>query len=64
MCTRGHKYNSTTQSGVQTDKEVLANGTDIAIRNKKDNICLFVDSTVQDRNIIQKKAEEKLKYKI
>jgi hypothetical protein len=43
----------------------LANRPDIIIKNKKDKICLLIDVAIpSDKNIIQKEAEKKLKYKI
>jgi hypothetical protein len=49
--------------GVQTDREVLANRPDIIVKNK-DRTCLLIDVAIpSDRNIIQKEAEKKLKYK-
>jgi hypothetical protein len=42
----------------------LANRPDIIIKNKKDKTCLLIDVAVpSDKNVIQKKAEKKLKYK-
>jgi hypothetical protein len=50
--------------GVQIDKEVLANRSDIIIKNKKDKICLLIDVAIpSDRNVIQKECEKRLKYK-
>jgi hypothetical protein len=50
--------------GVQTDREVLANRPDITVKNKKDRTCLFTGVAIPSgRNVIQKKAEKKLKYK-
>jgi hypothetical protein len=49
---------------IQTDKEVLANRPNIIIKNKEDKICELTDvATPSDRNVIQKEAEMKLKYK-
>jgi hypothetical protein len=51
--------------GIQTDREVLANRPDIIIKNKKVKTCLLIDVAIpSDKNIIQKEAEKKLKYKI
>jgi hypothetical protein len=45
------------------DREVLANRPDIIVTNK-DRICLLIDVAIpSDRNVIQKEAEWKLKYK-
>jgi hypothetical protein len=42
----------------------LANRTDIIIKNKKEKTCLLIDVTIpSDKNVIQKEAEKKLKYK-
>jgi hypothetical protein len=42
----------------------LANRPDIIIKNKKDKSCLLIDVTIPlDKNVIQKEAEKKLKYK-
>jgi hypothetical protein len=49
--------------GIQTDREVSANRPDIIIENK-DRTCLLIDVAIpSDKNIIQKEAEKKLKYK-
>jgi hypothetical protein len=41
----------------------LANRPDIIIKNKKDKTCLFIDVAIpSDKNVIQKEAENKLKY--
>jgi hypothetical protein len=51
--------------GIQTDREVLANRPDIIIKNKKDKTCLLIDVAIpSDKNVIQKEAVKKLKYKI
>jgi hypothetical protein len=50
--------------GIQTDREVLANRPDIIIKNKKHKTCLLIDVAIpSDKNVIQKEAEKKLKYK-
>jgi hypothetical protein len=50
--------------GIQTDRDVLANRPDIIIKNKKDKTCLFIDVAIpSDKDVIQKEAEKKLKYK-
>jgi hypothetical protein len=47
--------------GIQTDREVLANRTDVIIKNMKDKICLLIDVAIlSDRNVIQE-SEKKLK---
>ena len=50
---------------VHTDREVTANRPDIIIRNKKEKTCTLIDVAIPaDRNVVQKEAEKKLKYKI
>jgi hypothetical protein len=42
----------------------LANRPDIIIKNKVDKTCLLIDVAIpSDKNVIQKEAEKKLKYK-
>jgi hypothetical protein len=42
----------------------LANRPDIIIKNKKDKTCLLIDVAIpSEKNVIQKEAEKKLKYK-
>jgi hypothetical protein len=49
---------------VHTDREVTANRTDIIIKNKKEKTCTLIDVAIPaDRNVMQKEAEKKLKYK-
>ena len=49
---------------VHTDREVTANRPDIIIRNKKEKTCALIDVAIPaDRNVVQKEAEIKLKYK-
>ena len=49
---------------VHTDREVTANRPDIIIKNKKEKTCTLIDVAIPaDRNVVQKKAEKKLKYK-
>jgi hypothetical protein len=49
--------------GVQTDREDLANTSDIIIKNMKDKICLLINVAIpSDRNVIQE-SEKKLKHK-
>jgi hypothetical protein len=41
----------------------LANRPDIIIKNMKDKTCLLIDVAIpSDKNVIQKEAENKLKY--
>jgi len=49
---------------VHTDREVTANRSDIIIKNNKEKICTLIDVAIPaDRNVAQKEAEKKLKYK-
>jgi hypothetical protein len=49
---------------IQTGREVLANRPDIIVRNKRDKTCLLIDVAIPShKNVIQKEAEKKLKYK-
>jgi hypothetical protein len=46
------------------DTEVLANRSDIIVKNKKDKTCLLIDVAIpSDKNVIQKEAEKMLTYK-
>ena len=48
---------------VHTDREVTANRPDIIIKNKKEKTCTLMDMAIPAyRNVVQKKAEKKLKY--
>jgi hypothetical protein len=48
---------------VHTDREVTANRPDIITKNKKEKTCTLIDVAIPaDRNVVQKKAEKKLKY--
>ena len=50
---------------VHPDREVTANRPDIIIKNKKEKTCTLIDVAIPaDRNVVQKEAEKKLKYKI
>jgi hypothetical protein len=50
--------------GVQTDTEVTANKPDIIIKNKKEKTAILIDVAIPaDRNVMQKEAGKKLKYK-
>jgi hypothetical protein len=50
--------------GIQTDREVLANRPDIIIKNKKDKTYLLIDVAIpSDKNVVEKEAENKVKYK-
>jgi len=47
-----------------TDMEVIANRPDIIIENKKYITCILIDVAIPvDRNVMQKEADKKLKYK-
>jgi len=51
---------------VHTDREFTANRPDIIIKNKKKEkkACTLIDVAIPaDRNVVQKEAEKKLKYK-
>ena len=49
---------------VHTDREVTANRPDIIIKNEKEKTCTLIDVAIPaDRNVVQKEAEKKLKYK-
>jgi len=49
---------------VHTDREVTASRPDIIIKNNKEKTCTLIDVTIPaDRNVVQKEAEKKLKYK-
>jgi fructose-1,6-bisphosphatase/sedoheptulose 1,7-bisphosphatase-like protein len=49
---------------VYTDREVTANRPHVIIKNKKEKTCtLIVVAKPADRNVVQKEAENKLKYK-
>jgi len=50
---------------VHTDREVTANRPYIIIKNKKEKTCTLIDVAVpaDRRNVVQKEAEKKLKYK-
>ena len=49
---------------LHTDREVTANRPDIIIKNKKEKTCTLIDVAIPaDRNVVQKEAENKLKYK-
>jgi len=49
---------------VPTDREVTANRPDIIIKHKKEKTCTLIDVAIPaDRNVVQKEAERKLKYK-
>jgi hypothetical protein len=49
---------------VHTDTEVTANRPAIIIKNKKEETCILIEVAIPaDRNVVQKEAEKKLKYK-
>jgi len=49
---------------VHTNREVTSNRPDIVIKNKKEKTCTLIDVAIPaDRNVVQKEAEKKLKYK-
>ena len=48
---------------VHTHREVTANRPDIIIKNKKEKTSTLIDVAIPaDRNVVQKEAENKLKY--
>ena len=56
--------NNNNNQTVHTDREVIANRPDIIIKNKKEKTCTLIDVAIPaDRNVVQKEAEKKLKYK-
>jgi len=49
---------------VHTDREVTSNRPYIIIKIKKEKTCTLIDVAIPaDRNVVQKEAEKKLKYK-
>ena len=47
-----------------TEKKVMANKTDIIIKDKKIKVCIPVDDAIPaDRNVTQKEAEKEFKCK-
>jgi hypothetical protein len=50
-----------------TDRDVTANRTDIVIKKRereRENTCKLTDVSIPaDRNVVQREAEKKLKYK-
>jgi len=49
---------------VHPDREVTANRPDIITKNKKGKSCTLIDVAIPaDRNVVQREAENKLKYK-
>jgi hypothetical protein len=49
---------------VHTDTEFTATRADITIKNKKEKTCTLIDVAMPaDRNVVQKGAGKKLKYK-
>ena len=52
------------KQAVHTDRELTANRPDTIIKNEKDKTCILTDVVIPaDRNVVQKDAEKKLKYK-
>jgi len=63
MCEEGD-FTVLWNQAVHTDREVTANRRDIIIKNKKEKTCTLIDVAIPaDRNVVQKDAEKKLKYK-
>ena len=49
---------------VHTDREVMANRTDIIIKNKQEKTFILIDMAIPaDRNVTQNEAENELKLK-
>jgi len=49
---------------VHTDREVTEDRPDIIFKNKKEKTCTLIDVAIPtDRNVVQKEAEKKFKYK-
>jgi len=49
---------------VHTDREVTGNKSDIIIKNHKEKTYTLIDVAIPaDRNVVQKEAKKKLKYK-
>ena len=49
---------------MESSREVTANTPDLIIKNKKEKIFTLIDVVIPaDRNVVQKEAEKKLKYK-
>jgi hypothetical protein len=43
-----------------THREVMANRTDVIIKNRKEKTCILIDVAIQaDRNVMQKETENK-----
>ena len=56
--------NNNNNQAVHTDREVTANRPDIIMKNKKEKTRTLIDVAIPaDRNVVQKEAEKKLKYK-
>ena len=56
--------NNNNNNNNNTDREVTANRPDIIIKNKKEKTCTLIDVAIPtNRNVVQKEAEKKLKYK-
>jgi hypothetical protein len=63
---RLQKYNNNNNNNNNnnTEREVTANRPDIIIKNQKEKTCTLIFVAIPaDRNVVQKEAEKKLKYK-
>jgi hypothetical protein len=61
---RGGKVTILWNQQVQTDRTIPSNKPDIVIRDNEKRTCMLIEVAIQgDRNVIQKEAEEILKYK-
>jgi hypothetical protein len=50
--------------GVHTGREIMANGSDIFIKNKKEKTCILIDVAIPvGGNVMQMEAENRLKDK-
>jgi hypothetical protein len=60
--TRVH-YSVCSTLDIETDREVLVHRRDIIIKNKTDKFFLLIDVSISSqRKVIQKEAQNKLKY--
>jgi len=49
---------------VHTGREVMANGPDIIIKNKREKTCILIDVAIpMAGNVVQMEVEKKLKYR-
>jgi hypothetical protein len=56
--------NNNNNNNTKIIREITANRSDIMIKNKKEKACTLIDVAIPaDRNVVQKEAEKKLKYR-